>query len=61
MNCKECGDEIRRGERHVSIARNVETLERGNLIERARGRHSVITVQDSESLADFHERCAPPA
>lgn len=61
MNCKECGGEISRGERHVSIVRNVETLGRGKLFERARGRNSVITVQDSESLADYHERCAPPA
>lgn len=61
MNCTKCGGEIRRGERHVAIVRNVEVESRGNLVERVRGRRDVITVKDSESLATYHERCAPPA
>jgi hypothetical protein len=60
VNCTECGNEIRRGEKHVSIVRNVEVEGKGNIIERAIGRRDVvITVKDSEYLATYHERCAP--
>jgi hypothetical protein len=61
VNCTKCYGEIRRGEKHVSIVRNVEVQGKGNILDRARGRGDAITVTDSESLATYHERCAPPS
>ncbi|MCW2938481.1 MAG: hypothetical protein JWN00_1466, partial [Actinomycetia bacterium] len=54
QTCTKCGGEIRRGEKHVAIVRNIEVEHRGNFLERILGRFSVITVKDSESLATYH-------
>lgn len=61
MDCTKCGGKICRGEQRVTITRNVEVEQRGNLIERAFGCVNVIVVKDSEPLATYHERCEPQA
>lgn len=55
-----CDEDIRRGERHVTVNRHIEVETSGNLIERALGRRDVVTVEDAELVAAYHLRCAPP-
>lgn len=61
MNCanQNCGLEIRRGERYVSINRHIEVSVKPNLIERVRGRNDVVRVEDAETTAAYHIGCAP--
>lgn len=48
-HCATCGEDIRLNERHVTINRHVEYMDSENS----------VTVEDAESIAFHHLKCAP--